>query len=140
MDAARLRPPRARPRPIPRTANTVLAPTPEQQARLNLLREMKRVRLVLPDDLDRYVARHLDGRDAVPSEALAIESIQDFRAYQTLATLALRGRRPGGLRRDDPIRRLLRGFRVELAAGEGGGNRYLHTPRFILHRTDQRAA
>src|SRR5690606_7922880 len=117
MDETRLRPPRSRPRPIPRTANAQQAPTPEQLARLNLRRAIQRARLVLPDDLARYVDRHLDGREAVPSDALSTGSIQDLRAYQTLATLALRSHRPDGLRRDDPIRRMLRGFSVELLPG-----------------------
>lgn len=142
MDQNRLRPPRVRPQPIPRSANSSLVPSPEQQARLNLLRQMKQVRLVLPDDLARYVARHLVECDTVASDALAIASIEDFRAYQTLVTLALRSHRRGGLRRDDPIHRLLCGFRVELAVGEfePSHNRYLQSPRFTLHRMSTNAA
>lgn len=134
MDENRLRPPKQRPRPIPRTANTVREPTPEQIARLNLLKRMKRVRLVLPEDLARYVARHLVENTVVCSDSLQIESIQDFRAYQTLITLALRNHRKGGLRKDDPIRLLLRGFRIEMLAGEHTINDYLESPRFVLHR------
>lgn len=140
MDESRLRPPRSRPRPIPRTANAQQAPTPEQLARLNLRRAIQRARLVLPDDLARYVARHLDGREVVGSDALSTASIEDLRAYQTLATLALRSHRPGGLRRDDPIRRMLRGFRVELLPGTRSGHPHLESPRFTLHRTRKTAA
>lgn len=135
MDENRLRPPKRAPRPIPRTANTVRAPTPEQIARLNLLKRMKRVRLVLPEDLARYVARHLEEASIVNSEMLQIESIEDFRAYQTLITLALRSHRPGGLRKDDPIHRLLSGFRIEMIAGEHTINDHLESPRFVVHRT-----
>ena len=140
MDESRLRPPRSRPRPIPRTANAQQAPTPEQLARLNLRRAIQRARLVLPDDLARYVARHLDGRESVASDALSTGSIEDLRAYQTLATLALRSHRTGGLRRDDPIRRMLRGFRVELLPGTRSGHPHLESPRFTLHRTRKTAA
>lgn len=139
MDEQRLRPPRARPRPIPRTANDRAEPTPEQLARLNLLRQMKRVRLVLPEDLARYLDRHWQTHDASASETLTSESLQiasigDFRAYQTLVTLALRSHRSGGLRKDDPLHRLLRGFRIELIDGDAD-NPYLHAPRFVLRRT-----
>ncbi|HSX63342.1 MAG TPA: Wadjet anti-phage system protein JetA family protein, partial [Pseudoxanthomonas sp.] len=140
MDELRLRTPKQRPRPIPRTANTTQQPTPEQLARLNLLRRMKRARLVLPEDLARYVDRHWAGTDAVDSQALEIASIEDFRAYQTLVTLAIRSHRRGGLRRDDPIHRLLRGFRIELKAGESTDNDYLQAPGFVLHRTRKAAA
>lgn len=140
MDELRLRTPKQRPRPIPRTANTTQQPTPEQLARLNLLRRMKRARLVLPEDLARYVDRHWAGTDAVDSQALEIASIEDFRAYQTLVTLAIRSHRRGGLRRDDPIHRMLRGFRIELKTGESTDNDYLQAPGFVLHRTRKAAA
>lgn len=134
MDEQRLRQPQQRQRPIPRTANTTREPTPEQLARLNLLRQMKRVRLVMPEDLARYVGRHLAEHDTVDSQALQIATIEDFRAYQTLITLALRSHRSGGLRRDDPMHRLLRGFRIELKDGEHTVNDHLQSPRFVLHR------
>ncbi|MEQ1511598.1 MAG: Wadjet anti-phage system protein JetA family protein [Lysobacteraceae bacterium] len=145
MDEQRLRPPKQRPRPIPRTANVRTDPTPEQLARLNLLRRMKRVRLVLPEDLTRYLDRHWHAVGAtLDSDALQIATIEDFRAYQTLLTLALRSRRKGGLRRDDPLHRLLRGFRVELvnqgtAVAPDSDNPYLHAPHFVLHRSGDRA-
>ena len=145
MDEQRLRAPQRRPQPIARTANTSPEPTPEQLARLNLLRQMKRVRLVLPEDLARYLDRHWDDAGVLDSQALQIATIEDFRAYQTLVTLALRSQRKGGLRREDPLHRLLRGFRVELAAGEAAdasvdqSNPYLHSPRFVLRRTGTHA-
>jgi hypothetical protein len=137
MDEERLRPPKQRPRPIPRTANVHAEPSPEQLARLSLLRRMKRVRLVMPEDLARYLDRHWNDTGVLDSQALQIASIEDFRAYQTLITLALRSHRPGGLHRDDPLHRLLSGFRVELAADGSADaeNPYLRSPRFVLHRT-----
>lgn len=146
MDEQRLRAPQRRPQPIARTANTSPEPTPEQLARLNLLRQMKRVRLVLPEDLSRYLDRHWDDAGVLDSQALQIATIEDFRAYQTLVTLALRSQRKGGLRREDPLHRLLRGFRVELAAGEAAdvsvdqANPYLHSPHFVLRRTGTHAS
>lgn len=144
MDEQRLRPPQRRPSPIPRSANVRPAPTPEQLARLNLLRQMKRVRLVLPEDLARYLDRQWDAGGTLHSDALQIATIEDFRAYQTLITLALRSGRKGGLRRDDPLHRLLRGFRVELVGDDSDGattrtdNPYLHAPRFVLRRSGER--
>lgn len=135
MDDAQLRPPRRKPQPIPRSANAVQQPTPEQLARLSLLRRMKRARLVNAEDMARYVGRHLPPEGSVDSAQLAIASIEDLRAYQTLLTLALRSHRSGGLRRDDPLARLLRGFRVELLdAGAPGDNAYLRAPRFTISR------
>jgi hypothetical protein len=135
MDDAQLRPPRRKPQPIPRSANAVQQPTPEQLARLSLLRRMKRARLVNAEDMARYVGRHLPPEGSVDSAQLAIASIEDLRAYQTLLTLALRSHRSGGLRRDDPLARLLRGFRVELLdAGATGDNDYLRAPRFTISR------
>jgi hypothetical protein len=149
MDEQRLRPPKQRPRPIPRTANVQAEPTPEQSARLNLLRQMKRARLVLPEDLARYLDRQWNDRNSLDSASLQITTIEDFRAYQTLVTLALRSRRKGGLRREDPLHRLLRGFRVELVDLDGSAtagtappspdNAYLHAPRFVLRRTGNTA-
>jgi hypothetical protein len=139
MDENRLRPPRRKPPPIPRSANAVQQPTPEQLARLSLLRRMKRARLVTPEDMARYVGRHLVGA-SVDSVALDVGSIEDLRGYQALLTLALRSHRIGGLRRDDPLGRLLRGFRVELLdTGEPGDNGYLRAPRFIIHRLKKTA-
>lgn len=135
MDDVQLRPPRRKPQPIPRSANAMQQPTPEQLARLSLLRRMKRARLVTPEDMARYVARHLPPEGRIDSTQLAIASIEDLRAYQTLLTLALRSRRIGGLRREDPLGRLLRGFRVELVdAGEPGDNGYLRAPSFAITR------
>ena len=135
MDDAQLRAPRRRPQPIPRSANAMQRPTPEQLARLSLLRRMKRARLVTPEGMARYVARHLSPDGVVESSQLAISSIEDLRAYQALLTLALRSHRTGGLRRDDPLGRLLRGFRVDLLdADEPGDNGYLRAPRFAIHR------
>ncbi|MEO7067535.1 MAG: Wadjet anti-phage system protein JetA family protein [Rhodanobacter sp.] len=135
MDDMQLRPPRRKPQPIPRSANTMQQPTPEQLARLGLLRRIKRARLVTPEDMARYVARHLPPDGGIDSAHLVITSIEDFRAYQTLLTLALRSHRVGGLRREDPLSRLLRGFRVELLdAGETDDNGYLSAPRFAIHR------
>src|SRR5690606_23550615 len=134
MDQGQLRPPRRRPQPIPRSANSNARPSAEQVARLGLLRRMKRVRLVTAEDMAGYVGRQLPPGGRVESSAMQVESIQDLRAYQTLLTLALRGNRPGGLRRDDPLGRLLRGFRVELLdAGEPGDNGWLRAPRFAVH-------
>jgi hypothetical protein len=139
MDEQRLRPPQQRQRPIPRSANVEREPTPEQLARLNLLRRIKRARLVMPEDLARYVGRHLVDADTIASEALEISSIEDLRAYQTLITLALRSHRAGGVRRDDPIHRMLRGFRIELKDGGTTTNEYLQSPCFILYRTRKAA-
>ncbi len=135
MDDSQLRPPRRKPQPIPRSANAIEHPTPEQLARLNLLRRMKRARLVDAEDMARYVARHLPHAGSIDSAQLGIASIEDLRAYQTLLTLALRSHRIGGLRRDDPLGRVARGFRVELLdAGEHDDNGYLRAPRFAIHR------
>lgn len=138
MDDTRLRPPRRKPQPIPRSANATRPPTPEQLARLGLMRKMKRARLVNAEDMARYVGRHLDAADSADSAMFTIASIEDFRAYQTLLTLALRGHRAGGLRREDPLARLLHGCRVELIdAGGRDDNGYLRAPRFIVRRIGQ---
>jgi hypothetical protein len=134
LDEQKLRQPRQRQRPIPRTANVNRQPTPEQLARLNLLRQMTRVRLVKPEDLIRYVGRHIADVETLDSKSLEINSIEDFRAYQTLVTIALRSVRAGGLRHDDPIHRMLKSFGIELKIGEHTVNEYLESPHFILHR------
>jgi len=135
MDSDRLRAPRQRPQPIVRSANSTQQPTPEQLARLSLLRRIKRARLVTPEDMARYVGRHLEQQHRVDSSELSIGSIEDFRAYQTLLTLALRSHRQGGLRREDPLSRLLRGFRVELISeGNPLDTTHLSASRFVIHR------
>jgi hypothetical protein len=139
MDVSRLRAPRRKLSPIPRSANAVQTPTPEQWARLSLLRRMKQVRLVTPEAMANYVGRHLAGQESVGSDGLRIESIADFRAYQTLLTLALRSDARGNLRRDDPLRRLLRGFRVELLPEQDASHLSLRGPAFRLHRLRRNA-
>ncbi|WDS36886.1 Wadjet anti-phage system protein JetA family protein [Pseudoxanthomonas sp.] len=140
MNAERLRAPRQKPQPIARSANASQQPTAEQLARLSLLRRIKRARLVTPEDMARYVGRHLEQQPRIDSSELSIDSIEDFRAYQTLMTLALRSHRQGGLRRDDPLGRLLRGFRVELVpALEPLDTPYLSASRFVIHRTPKAA-
>ena len=59
-------------------------------------------------------------------------------AWPHLAYLRVRARR------DDPLHRLLRGFRVELvdqdtAVAPDSDNPYLHAPHFVLHRSSDRA-
>jgi hypothetical protein len=134
FDGSRLRPPRRKPTPIPRSANAVRAPTAEQLARLNLRRQMQRVRLVSPEDMANYVGRHLAQQESVVSDHLSIESIADFRAYQTLLTLALRSQRAAGLRRDDPLRRLLRGFQIQLLPEQDSVHTTLRGPAFRIRR------
>jgi len=96
---------------------------------------MKRARLVTAEDMARFVGRHLGEGAEVDSAAFAIATIEDLRAYQTLLTLALRSHRIGGLRREDPLGRLLRGYRVELLdAGQRDDNGYLRAPRFVVRR------
>ena len=135
MDEVQLRAPRRKSKPIERSANVVHRPTPEQLARLNLLRRIKRARLVTPEDMARYIGRQLGRGDDLDSVQLEIASIEDLRAYQTLLTLALRSHRTGGMRRDDPLGRVLRGFRAELLDADNPvDNGFLRAPGFAIHR------
>jgi Family of unknown function (DUF5716) len=133
MHEERLRPPRQAPSEIARSANEIRIPTPEQIARMALLQKMKRARLVLPEDLQRYVTRHLHA-DKIDSEELAIVSIADLRAFQTLLTLGMRSGVRSGLRAGDPLRNLQKGFRVELIATQRQTHAQLIAPRFVIHR------
>ena len=83
---------------------------------LEALERMKRARLVLPEDLARYVGRHLGDAERVDSRDLAVATIEDLRAYQTLVTLGLRSRRKTGLRRDDSTGGPFRGTEELLAS------------------------
>jgi hypothetical protein len=105
---------------------------------MSLLRQMKRARLVLPEDLQRYVGKHLRA-DSVDSAALPIETIADLRAFQTLLTLGIRGGKAGVLRPGDPLRNMLKGFRVELLPDTRTDNGHLAVPRFIVHRQGKAA-
>ena len=95
----------------------------------------------IADAVRRAVARGeiLAGEKLPPASEVAtgldVNKHTVLRAYQTLVTLALRSHRAGGLRRDDPAGRLLRGFRVELlASGPPDDNGYLRAPHFVIHR------
>ena len=134
MQEERLRPPRATPTPIPRNANQVRVPTPEQLARMRLLQRIKRARLVVPGDLRAFVARHWGATDTLDSDALTIESIPDLRAYQTLLTLAARAAKTGFVPPGDPLRQYLPGVRVELLSSERVRSEFFDAPRFRLHR------
>jgi hypothetical protein len=129
----RLRPPRQTPSEIARSANQIRTPTPEQIARMALLQKMKRARLVLPEDLRRYVAQHLQA-DSLDSADLPMESIADLRAFQTLLTLGLRSGSRTGLRAGDPLRNLQQGFRVELLPAQRQMHACVIAPRFVIHR------
>jgi hypothetical protein len=134
MQEERLRPPRATPAPIPRNANQVRVPTPEQLARMRLLQRIKRARLVTPDDLRAFVERHWGPTNTLDSEAFTIESIPDLRAYQTLLTLATRAAKTGFVPAGDPLRQYLPGVRVELLSSERIRGEFFDAPRFRLHR------
>lgn len=136
LGESRLRPPRQPAAAIARSANRVRTPTPEQRARMALLKRIKRARLVLPEDLERYVARHLAPGGSLASEQWPVTCIEELRAYQTLLTIALRSRR-GRIRRDDPLRRYLRGFRVELRADARSEGEHFATPAFTVHREER---
>lgn len=138
LHEGRLRPPRQLSAQIERSANPERIATPEQLARMSLLRQMKRARLVLPEDLQRYVGRHLQA-GSVDSAALPIQTIADLRAFQTLLTLGIRGGKAGVLRPGDPLRNMLKGFRVELLPDTRTDNGHLAVPRFIVHRQGKAA-
>lgn len=128
---ARLRAPRRKPRPIPRSANSLQRPSPEQIARMRLLKRIQRARLVLPDDLARYLAPFRAAGE-VHSDRLPLHDIPAIRAYQTLLTLALRSTRPGGLQAHDPLRRHLRGFSVQLLPAQQSRHAQLHSQAFLI--------
>ncbi len=127
----RLRAPRRKPQSIPRSANRLQAPSPEQIARMRLLKQMQRVRLVLPEDVAAYLAPFRAQRE-VHSDALPLGDIAAIRAYQTLLTLALRSARPGGIQRHDPLRRHLQGFSLTLLADARSHHPALHSQAFLV--------
>lgn len=135
MHEERLRPPRAAPTSIPRSANQTRPPTPEQIARMRLLQRMKRARLVLPADLRAYVAQHWGDGPTLNADALPVATIPQMRAYQTLLTLATRSARTGQVRQGDPLGQYLPGVRVELLADARTVNGTFDAPSFRLHRT-----
>ncbi len=131
LSEERLRPPRRKPLAIARNANAVLQPTPEQIARMRLLRQIKRARLVLPEDLQHYLQPFHHG-GSVQSEKLPVSTIAEIRAYQTLLTIALRSHRKGGLRSHDPLQRHLRGFTVQLQPDANARDGALRTQAFVV--------
>jgi len=111
-------------------------PTPKMVALRLLYERSQRERRVSNQDIIHYLARHLDGQDVLDASALRIESIKDFRIYQTLLAKAfqcsvLARRHPS--HRSARAPQVLPGFEIE-ATDDIVDNGYLVTTGFRLRR------
>lgn len=89
MASSRLAEPR---KDIPRQPPTALRDqvlSTEEEARSRILLRARNVRSMTPPKLAAFVLRAVDGKDRVNSEELAVASIEDVRALQTLSSLSM---------------------------------------------------
>jgi hypothetical protein len=117
---------------VPRGMLRPVVLTLEQRAVLNLLHAAKNARLVNPLKLASYVARHLQGTAPIPCASLQINSVADFRAYQTLLMMAARAeaKKQEVEKTDDSLLSMARGYSVRLRAGQDYTNAYLTSAAF----------
>lgn len=109
-------------------------PTLQELAMEALRRRMAENRMVKPVHLANYVARHLRGRDAVSSDELSIESINDLCCYQRLLLIASRNECPPAMRRFDPQLQIVRGVRIAFDLTGDSRNPYMEHRRFSIQR------
>ncbi len=99
-----------------------------------LRRRMVQNRKVTAVQLASYVARTLDGKQRVTSDAFQVESINDLCCYQRLVLIASRGDAPLHLRHHDPVVQMLRGIRVRFEDEHMTNNDYIVHRRFVVER------
>lgn len=99
-----------------------------------LRRRMVENRKVTAVQLANYIARMLDGKQRVDSDALEVESINDLCCYQRLLLIASRDDAPLQLRRHDPVMQMLRGIRVRFEDERMTNNDYMTHRRFVVER------
>lgn len=107
----------------------------DEELRLEWLRRrMVENRKVTAVQLANYVARMLDGKQRVASDALQVESINDLCCYQRLMLIASRADAPLQMRRHDPVVQMLRGIRVRFEDERMTNNDYMVHRRFVVER------
>lgn len=128
----------AKPRKPPReqvaTAVEAIELSDEELAMEWLRRRMVENRKVTAVQLANYVARMLDDKQRVDSDALEVESINDLCCYQRLLLIASRDDAPLQLRRHDPVMQMLRGIRVRFEDERMTNNDYMTHRRFVVER------
>jgi hypothetical protein len=113
-----------------------IEPSDEELAMELLRRRMVENRKVTAVQLANYVARMLDGKHRVDSDALQIESINDLCCYQRLLLIASRDDAPVQLLRHDPVVQMLRGIRVRFEVDSMTNNDYMTHRRFVVERRE----
>ncbi len=129
--------PRTAARPVAATMVDKRPPTLQELAMEQLRRHMADNRLVDRVKLANYVARQLGTRQAIASDELAIDSINDLCCYQRLLLIAAHDACPPSQRRSDPQLQMLRGVRIGFAEGTTR-NHFLEHPRFYIQREHAR--
>ncbi|MBT2748645.1 MULTISPECIES: Wadjet anti-phage system protein JetA family protein [unclassified Lysobacter] len=129
---------RAAQRPALATAVEKHPPTLQELAMEQLRKRMADNRLVDKVKLANYLVRQLAGRQAVTSDDLRIDSINDLCCYQRLLLIAAHGSCPPSQRRSDPQLQMLKGVRIDFLARGTTRNAYLEHPRFHIQREDAR--
>ena len=99
-----------------------------------LRRRMVENRKVTAVQLANYVARMLDGKQRVESDALSVESINDLCCYQYLLLIASRDDTPPPKRRHDPVLQMLRGIRARFVDEQMTDNNFMTHRRFVVER------
>lgn len=109
-------------------------PTLEELALQSLRKRMADARLVRPDKLAAYVARHLQRATPVFSDQLQIETVSDLCCYQRLLLIASRNEAPLAAARQDPFVQMLPAVRIQFVDGPRTLNPYVEHRRFVIQR------
>jgi hypothetical protein len=126
--------PRSRPRVAVSTGVETTPPTLEELAMEALRRRMSENRMVKPVQLANYLARHLDGRKAISSDDLSIDTINDLCCYQRLLLIASRNDCPPAMRRFDPQLQMVRGVRIAFDPAGQTQNIHMQHRRFSVQK------
>lgn len=126
--------PRTAARPATATAVEKRAPTLQELAMEQLRKRMADNRLVNRIKLANYIARHLGTRNAITSDELTIDSINDLCCYQRLLLISAHDACPPSQRRSDPQLQMIKGVRIAFLPDGTTTNPYLEHPRFQIQR------
>lgn len=109
-------------------------PTVQELAMQMLRKRMADNRMVSPERLAQYLAKHLNGVASVTSDNLEITSISDLSCYQRLLLIASRSGAPKSVQLNDPHVRMISKVKIEMVPDAMTHNAYMEHQKFIIRK------
>lgn len=131
ISAERLAVPRRRIERPPPASLRIQVPSDLERARSRIMLRARDARTVTPPKLAEFVRRQLDGRDAIDSDEIRLESIADVRTYQVLMAIGVAmGSKSRHLQLS--ARTMAHGFRVTMTGTAEEANAFLSGVPFVI--------